>query len=134
MRRGADGFRCRCGCAGLGQGLETLQRTDIDADIAYLDDLVKERGIEEIVVGRPLKLNGSSGTAAGEAEEFAALLRGKLGIPVCLWDERLSTAQAEKMMIGADVSRRKRKGARDRIAAQLILQSYIDARGRDEDA
>ncbi len=122
---------------GLGitaQGLETLQRTDIDSDIAYIDDLVRKRRVDEIVVGRPLKLDGSSGTAADEAGEFADLLRDKLGIPVCLWDERLSTAQADKMMIGANVSRRKRKGARDRIAAQLILQSYMDAQGRGRGA
>ena len=122
---------------GLGltaQGLETLERTDPEEDIAALADLIRERGVEEIVVGRPLNLDGSEGPAAVEAGEFADLLRERCGVPVLLWDERLSTAQAERMMLDADVSRRVRKKSRDRIAAQLILQSFLDARGRNKDA
>ncbi len=122
---------------GLGitaQGLDTLERTGIEEDIARLEDLIRERGVEEIVVGRPLNLNGSEGPAAEEAGEFADLLRERCGVPVRLWDERLSTAQAERAMLDANVSRRIRKKSRDRMAAQLILQSFMDARGRNEDA
>ena len=122
---------------GLGltaQGLETLERTSVEEDIAHLTGLVTERGIEEIVVGRPLNLDGSEGPAAKEAGKFADLLCERCGVPVRLWDERLSTAQAERAMLDADVSRRIRKKSRDRMAAQLILQSYLDVHRRDEDA
>ncbi len=116
------------------QGLDTLERTDTEEDITVLADLVSRRGIEEIVVGNPLNLDGSEGQAAEEAGKFADLLRERCGVPVRLWDERLSTAQAERAMLDADVSRRIRKKSRDRMAAQLILQSFMDAHGRNEDA
>ncbi len=122
---------------GLGitaQGLDTLERTDIEEDVTILAELVSRRGVEEIVVGKPLNLDGSEGPAAEEAGEFADLLRERCGVPVRLWDERLSTAQAERAMLDAGVSRRIRKKSRDRMAAQLILQSFMDARGRNEDA
>ncbi len=122
---------------GLGltaQGLNTLERTNVEEDILHLTDLVSQRSIEEIVVGKPLKLEGSEGPAAEEVGKFADLLRAKCGIPVLLWDERLSTAQAERTMLDADLSRKKRRKSRDRMAAQLILQSFMDARGRNKDA
>jgi putative Holliday junction resolvase len=122
---------------GLGltaQGLETLERTSVEEDVTHLAELVIERNVEEIVIGRPLNLDGSEGQAAKETDEFAGLLRERCRVPVRLWDERLSTAQAERAMLNADVSRRVRKKSRDRIAAQLILQSFLDARGRNEDA
>lgn len=116
------------------QGLETLERTDPGEDIKRLAEVVKERGVEEIVVGRPLNLDGSAGQAAEETGEFARLLREELGVPVQLWDERLTTAQAERAMLEADASRRRRRRARDRMAAQIMLQSFLDARRRDQDA
>lgn len=122
---------------GLGltaQGLDTLERTDTEKDVTILADLVSRRGVEEIVVGRPLNLDGSEGPAAKEAGKFADLLRERCGVPVRLWDERLSTAQAERAMLDADVSRRIRKKSRDRMAAQLILQSFLDASGKNKNA
>ncbi len=122
---------------GLGitaQGLDTLERTDPEEDVAVLADLVNRRGVEEIVLGKPLNLDGSEGPAVEEVGKFADLLRERCGVPVRLWDERLSTAQAERAMLDADVSRRIRKKSRDRMAAQLILQSFMDACGRNEDA
>jgi putative Holliday junction resolvase len=110
------------------QGLETLDRDVVEDEIAYITEIVKERNVGEIVVGKPLNLDGSAGDAAAECEEFAKRLERELGLPVRLWDERLSTAQAERAMLEADLSRRKRKKARDRAAAQLILQSYLDVR------
>ncbi len=121
---------------GLGltaQGLDTLERTGIEEDIAHIEDLISQRGVEEIVVGKPLNLDGSEGLAVEETGKFADLLREKCGVPVRLWDESLSTAQAERTMLDADVSRRIRKKSRDRMAAQLILQSFMDARGRNKD-
>lgn len=122
---------------GLGltaQGLETLERTNIEDDIIRLVELAVERSVEKIIVGNPLNLDGSEGPAAEETGRFADLLREACGVPVLLWDERLSTAQAERAMLDADVSRRIRKKSRDRMAAQLILQSFMDAHGRNEDA
>ncbi len=115
---------------GLGitaQGLPTLERTVVEEDLSHSAGIVAERGVTEIVLGRPLRLDGKKGDAAVASEEFAELLRERLGLPVHLWDERLTSAQAERAMVEADVSRRKRKKARDRIAAQLILQSFLDA-------
>jgi putative Holliday junction resolvase len=109
------------------QGLETLDRDAVEDEIAFIGEIVKEREVGEIVVGRPLKLDGSAGDAAAECEEFAKRLEAELGVPARMWDERLSTAQAERAMLDADLSRGKRKKARDRAAAQLILQSYLDA-------
>ncbi len=110
------------------QGLETLDRNEVEDEIAFIAEVVRERNVGEIVVGRPLRLDGSVGDVAGECEEFAKRLEEQLGLPVRLWDERLSTAQAERAMLDANLSRGKRKKARDRAAAQLILQSYMDAR------
>jgi putative Holliday junction resolvase len=122
---------------GLGitaQGLDTLERTSVEEDIAFLLKLIEERDVGEVVVGYPLRLDGSKGQAAEETSEFAELVRARCGVPVQLWDERLSTAQAEKVMLGADVSRKVRKKSRDRMAAQFILQSFMDARKRSENA
>ncbi len=121
---------------GLGltaQGLPTLERTAVEEDLSHIADIVADRGVTEIVLGKPLNLDGKKGDAAAVSEEFAELLRERLGLPVCLWDERLTTAQAERTMVEANVSRRRRKKARDRIAAQLILQSFLDAHREDDD-
>ena len=120
------------------QGLDTIDGTDIEDAISRIAGIVKERDVGTVVVGRPLRLDGSAGDAVRECEEFARRLGDALGIPVRMWDERLSTAQAERAMIEADVSRKRRKKVRDRAAAQLILQSYMDAqakpREKDQDA
>ncbi len=122
---------------GLGitaQGLDTLERTSVEEDIALLLKLVADRDVGEIVVGYPLRLDGSEGQAAEEVRDFSELVRARCGVPVQLWDERLSTAQAEKVMLGADVSRKVRKKSRDRMAAQFILQSFMDAHKKDEES
>lgn len=83
----------------------------------------------EIVIGLPLNMNGSEGPSARAAREFAESLRRGLGIPVALWDERLTTAEADSLMKSAGLSRRARAARVDGIAAQRILQSYLDCRG-----
>jgi putative Holliday junction resolvase len=82
------------------------------------------------VVGWPRNMDGSRGPAAQHAEAFAARLRGELPMPVELWDERLSTAAAERALIEAGTRRGKRREGRDRVAASLFLQAYLDARRR----
>ena len=91
--------------------------------------LAAEHEAGEIVVGLPLNMNGSEGPSARAAREFAESLRRVLGIPVALWDKRLTTAEADSLMKSAGLSRRARAARIDGIAAQRILQSYLDCRG-----
>ena len=93
-----------------------------------IGQVCRERGIEAIVVGLPLNMDGSRGPQAAAATEFADRLGSHLGLPVETWDERLSTAEVERALLAGGLSRKKRKARRDRLAAQLILQSYLDAR------
>jgi putative Holliday junction resolvase len=93
-------------------------------------ELVAEHGVTRIVVGLPLRLSGEAGPEAADAEAFAQSLRDAIPeVAVDLWDERLTTAEVERMMIAADVSRKKRRRKVDTLAAVVILQSYMDARG-----
>lgn len=107
------------------QGLETLKRYSKKADLARLRDLVDEYGVEKIIVGLPLNMDGTIGPAASKIEQFSIELGKKLGVPVQTWDERLSTAAAERALLQADLSRGKRKKIIDKLAAVLILESYL---------
>jgi len=91
--------------------------------------LVAERGVGLVVVGMPRNMDGSYGPAAEQVREFVEMLEKRLSVPVKTWDERLTTAQAEKLLLQADVSRKKRKKKVDQIAAAILLQSYLDSRG-----
>jgi putative Holliday junction resolvase len=107
---------------------ETLERKGNRKDIAHLLELARREEVAEILVGMPWKLDGSAGFQAEKVSRFVEALRAATDIPVTAWDERLSTASAERAMIEADASRAVRRGAVDRVAAALILQSYLDAR------
>ena len=106
------------------QALETVDSKKTDR----LFQLIGEYKPEEIVVGLPLNMNGSEGPGAKEVISFVEVLKKDLSIPIKMWDERLTTMQVEKTLIGAGVSRRKRRKAVDKLAAQLILQSYLDSK------
>jgi putative pre-16S rRNA nuclease len=110
------------------QGLETLQRKNKRTDLAYLDEVVKKYEVAEIVVGLPLRLSGAQGIQSDRMTDFAEQLRKHFKIPVHLWDERLTTAEANRMLREADLSSRRRGQVVDRVAAVLILQSFLDAR------
>ena len=113
----------------LAQPLTTLQVGKSGAfPLAELEALVAERGVEGIVVGLPCRLDGTHGPEAEAAEALAAKLRTDLELPVEMWDERLTSVEAERLLIEAGVRRKKRKGATDRIAAALILQGFLDHR------
>ena len=115
---------------GLGitaQGVTTLERKDEKTVLEFLKNIIKEKEVTEIVVGLPLNMDGSSGEQAKNAESFADILREKLGLPVKLWDERLSTMEVERIMIAGGASRAKRKKKIDKLAAQVILQGYLDS-------
>ena len=106
------------------QGLKTLQRSS--KELEELREIIREYEVGEIVLGYPRNMNGTLGPRCVVTEEFAGKLRAKMGLPVELWDERLSTAAARRSLLEADVSRSKRKKVIDKMAAVLILQGYLD--------
>jgi putative Holliday junction resolvase len=111
------------------QPLETFDRRTLDRDIAHIAALVQSHEVARVILGLPLQLNGRQGPAIEAMREFSAKLEAGLPVPLVLWDERLTTKAAEDLLIAADVSRKKRKGAVDRIAAAILLQSYLAAQG-----
>jgi putative Holliday junction resolvase len=110
------------------QGLETLQRKNRRSDFARLERVIRENQVQEIVLGYPLRMSGQEGTQSQKVAEFAEELRRKFGLPVHLWDERLTSAEANRLLREADLSIQKRAQAVDRMAATLILQSFMQAR------
>lgn len=108
------------------QGHSVLQRAS-NRDFAALKGLCSDNEVDLIVVGLPLNMNGSEGPKALEVREFARELGSYTELPIEFWDERLTTVTAEKILIQADVSRRKRKQVIDKMAATFILQSYMDS-------
>jgi putative holliday junction resolvase len=90
--------------------------------------MAAEEDVGEIVVGMPVTLSGQSGPQAEKVAGFIATLRGRVSIPVREWDERLSTVEAERVLLAADASRARRRRVIDKLAATLILQSYLDRR------
>ena len=110
------------------QGLETLQRKNKRADFGRLERIIREYQVREIVLGNPLRMSGEEGTQSQKVAEFAEELRQRFQLPVHLWDERLTSAEANRLMREADVSLQKRAQAVDRMAAVLILQSFMQAR------
>jgi putative Holliday junction resolvase len=107
------------------QPLETLTRRTLDRDIAHIASLVGTYEVRQVLLGFPLQLDGREGPAIQAMREFQARLEAGVSVPVMLWDERLTTKSAEDLLIAADVSRKKRKGVVDRIAASILLQSYL---------
>ena len=109
------------------QGVKTLHRRDGESDLRKIRDITEQYGVEKIVVGLPRNMDGSLGPQAEMTLEFVQEMREILGVPIITWDERLSTVEATKMLIRADLSRKKRKQKVDMTAAVLILQSYLDS-------
>ena len=109
------------------QPVTTLRRTNLRADLTELRRLAEHHGVEHAVVGLPLNMDGSEGSSAVEARRFGDAVARTLGIPVEYWDERLTTAAANRMLLEADVSRAKRRTVVDQVAAALILQGWLDA-------
>jgi len=110
------------------QGLETLQRRNKRSDFAALEGLIRDYEVREIVVGLPLRMNGAEGTQSEKMQAFAEDLRKNLRLPVHLWDERLTSAEANRLLREAELSIAKRAKAVDRMAAVLILQSWMESR------
>jgi putative Holliday junction resolvase len=110
------------------QGLDTLERKNKRSDFARLERTIREYQVKEIVLGNPLRMSGEEGTQARKVAEFAEELRRRFGLPVQLWDERLTSSEANRLLREAEVSLHRRTQAVDRMAATLILQSFLQAR------
>jgi len=113
------------------QGLEIIRRKEenkLRRTLARIEELIVEYEVEEIVLGLPRNMNATEGMRVELTREFQEKLERRTGLPVILWDERLTTVSAQKAMIEAGIRREKRKDYVDKIAAALILQSYLDNR------
>ncbi|MBA4538531.1 Holliday junction resolvase RuvX [Bacillus aquiflavi] len=112
------------------QGLETIQ-IDEEKNVFGIDKIgtiIKEYEVSKIVVGLPKNMNGTIGPRGEASQKFADLLEKTFGLPVILWDERLTTMAAERVLLEADMSRKKRKKVIDKMAAVMILQGFLDSK------
>lgn len=107
--------------------LATYQRQDADRDADFFRDMVAEEEIAGLVVGLPMHTDGREGLKAAEARAFGAWLAEQTQLPVAYFDERFSTVQAETILWDAGLTHKRRRERRDRLAAQLVLQAYLDA-------
>jgi putative Holliday junction resolvase len=109
--------------------LQVIARKGTDTDVSTIQTLVAEHDVSQIVIGMPFELSGKVGHRAKRVQEFAKALQAKLGDAVKLHeqDERFTTAEAERVLLDADLSRQKRKQVIDQQAAALILQAWLDA-------
>lgn len=105
-----------------------IRRTvSIKADLRTVEELVAAHEVSRIVVGMPIMLSGNEGVQAGKVREFVDRLAKRMQIPVVTWDERMSTVEAERTLLEADESRARRRQVIDKVAAAVILRSYLDA-------
>lgn len=108
------------------QGLPTLERTNKAQDLEALSRLIRDKGVVLAVVGRPLHMSGAEGRQANQAAQFARTLATHAGVEVRLWDERLTTVEAGRVLSQSGMSRKKQGAAVDRLSAVLILQGFLD--------
>ena len=119
------------------QGLEIIRREQenkLRRTLARIEELVKEYEVSEIVLGYPKNMNNTIGERCQKTESFKEQLERRTGLPVVLWDERLTTVSADSIMSEVGIAKDKRKAYVDQIAATLILQGYLDFKTRKEDA
>jgi putative Holliday junction resolvase len=109
------------------QGLETLERTNIREDLARISQLAADKNVSLILMGNPLHMSGREGRQAEYARDFGERLRAASGIPVEFWDERLTTVAAQRVLRESGISIEKRAKAVDRLAAVILLESYLDS-------
>jgi putative Holliday junction resolvase len=112
----------------IAQPLEFYSAQPFADFVAGLEELLQAKEVEMVLVGLPRNLDGSYGPAALRVQEFVATLRSALTVPVVTWDERLTTVQANRALIAGGVRRQDRKKKVDKMAAAILLQSYLDSR------
>jgi len=111
------------------QGLPTLERRNKRTDFAVLRSLIQQNNVRQIVLGLPLRMSGEEGTQADWVRAFAEDLKGQVDVPVDLRDERWTSKQAERVLMGSGIHKDDRKPAIDRMSAVILLQDYLDSRG-----
>ena len=109
------------------QGLPNLVRANKRADLAALEQLVRDREVGMILMGNPINMGGAEGRQSGWVREFAEALEKRTGLPLQLWDERLTTVEASRVLRSSGISIEKRAAAVDRLSAVILLQSYLDS-------
>ena len=113
--------------------LQVYERRDKKHDAAFFAKLLADEEIAQIVVGLPVHTDGSESQKSAEARKYGAWLAGVTGVPVSYFDERFTTVEAEGFLLAAGLTNKRRKARRDRVAAQILLQSYLDADCPEED-
>ncbi len=111
----------------IAQPLEYILAEPSADFLGRLKELIRDKEVGLILVGMPRKMDGSYGPAAQKVQEFVGMLKGALIVPIKLWDERLTSAQANRLLIQGNVRREKRKEKVDKMAAAILLQSYLDS-------
>ncbi|MCR4661251.1 MAG: Holliday junction resolvase RuvX [Clostridia bacterium] len=111
----------------LATGFDVYKRKNSDADFEYFSNLATEKKCDEIIIGYPINMDGTKGDKILEIENFANMLKEKTTIPIKFWDERLTTVEAEEYLIEAGYRREERRKIIDKVAAQIILQSFLDS-------
>ncbi len=109
------------------QGLPNLERTNKRADLAALARLIREHEVSLLLIGNPINMGGAEGRQSGWVREFAGALERETGLPIRLWDERLTTVEAQRVLRSSGISIAKRAAAVDRLSAVILLQSYLDS-------
>jgi len=115
------------------QGLKTIKRRSMEEDLKEISIIIAQFKIDRIVVGLPKNMDGTIGKQAELVLQWIKAAQEKIKIPVETWDERLSTVEASKILLEADLSRKKRKGVIDKVAAVLILQGYLSQSRKQND-
>ena len=115
------------------QGLDTIERTNIRYDFAFLARLAADQGVGLILVGNPVQMNGVEGKQAAWVHHFAEGLAAHSGLPIRFWDERLTTVEAGRVLRSSGIGIEKRARAVDRLSAIILLQSYLDSLRLAED-
>lgn len=111
----------------MAHGITTIRRTSLEKDLDSLKNIINEKNIKRIVVGLPKNMNNTIGPRGQISIDFAELLKERFSeVEIVMWDERLTTSAAQRAMLEADLSRKKRKSIVDKIAAVFILQNYLD--------
>ncbi len=112
------------------QGLKTIRRKSMEEDLNEISNLISEFKIEKIVVGLPKNMDGTLGRQAEMVFQWIKKSKERINLPIVTWDERLTTLEASKVLLKADLSRKKRKRVIDKLSAVLILQGYLNQEGK----
>ena len=108
------------------QGLPTLERKNLRTDLDALDRLIHDYGVRLVLLGNPLRMSGAAGAGSQQAVRFGEQLHRRTGVPIRLWDERLTTSEASRVLRSSGISIAKRAQAVDRLSAVLLLASFLD--------